>query len=119
MTTKALRFIAGLAVLVLLDLAGGWIARAAHVPVPGSVLGMLLMTALVELGVIPMAYVRDAAELLVRHLALLYVPAGVSILAYYPLVRGGITATIAAGLASLVAVLLVVGMVVQRFERDA
>ncbi|MEO7455917.1 MAG: CidA/LrgA family protein [Gemmatimonadaceae bacterium] len=119
MTTNALRFIAGLAVLVALDFAGGWLARVSHVPIPGSVLGMLILTALIELGVIPMRYVRDAAEFLVRHLALLYVPAGVSIIAYYSMVRGGITAIVAAALASLVAALLVVGIIVQRFERDA
>ena len=119
MTTKVLRFAAGLVLLVLLNLAGGWLARVAHAPVPGSVLGMLLLTALVEARVVPMQYVRESAEFLVRHLALLYVPAGVAIVAYYPLVRGAVSATIVAGLASLVAVLLTVGVVVQRFERSA
>jgi holin-like protein len=115
----ALRFIAGLVLLVALDAAGTWLVRFARIPIPGSVVGMLLLTALIELGIIPMALVRGAADLLVRHLALLYVPAGVAIISYAGIVREGVAPIVAAGLASLVAVLLVIGLIVQRFERNA
>lgn len=116
---KLVRLVAGLLLLVALDAGGRWLVAAAHVPVPGSVLGMLVLAALIELRVLPMTLVREAAELLVRHLALLYVPAGVAIIAYVAVVRGDLAAIVVAGLASLLAVLLVVGLIVQRFERDA
>jgi holin-like protein len=64
-----------------------------------------------------MTIVRPAAELLVRHLALLYVPAGVALLVYWAAVRSELTAIAAAALASLVVVLVVVGLLVQRLER--
>jgi holin-like protein len=115
----ALRFLLGLALLVVLDAAGGWLVRATGAPVPGSVIGMLVLTALLETGVLPLAVVRPAAELLVRHLALLYVPAGVALVVYAGAVRNDLLAITAAALASLVAVLLVVGLIVQRLERDA
>ena len=98
-------------------MAGKWLVSATGLPIPGSVLGMLTLTLLIETGVIPLDLVQRAAELLVRYLGLLYVPAGVAIIAYWSVVRGNVTAIVAAGMASLVAVLLVVGLVVQRFER--
>lgn len=110
-------FLLGLALLVALDALGGWIVRVSGATVPGSVVGMLLLTALVESGVLPVAVVRPAAELLVRHLALLYVPAGVALLVYWGAVRGELAAITAAALASLVAVLVVVALLVQRLER--
>ena len=110
-------FLLGLALLVALDALGGWIVRASGATVPGSVVGMLLLTALVESGIVPVAVVRPAAELLVRHLALLYVPAGVALLVYWGAVRGELAAITAAALASLVAVLVVVALLVQRLER--
>ena len=112
-------FLFGLTLLVALDALGGWIARASGAPVPGSVVGMLLLTALVETGLVPLAVIRPAAELLVRHLALLYVPAGAALLVYWGAVRGELAAITAAALASLVAVLLVVALVVQRLARAA
>jgi holin-like protein len=110
-------FLVGLALLVALDALGGWIVRVSGATVPGSVLGMLLLTALVETRVVPMTIVRPAAELLVRHLAVLYVPAGVALLVYWGAVRGEWRAITAAALASLIAVLAVVGLLVQRLER--
>ncbi len=89
-----------------------------HLPVPGSVIGLVVLAALIEARVLPLELVRAAAELLVRHLALLYVPAGVALLAYWSAVRHDLVAITIATLASLVAVLLVVGHLVQRLERD-
>lgn len=116
-TRDLLAFVLGLAVLVALNALGGWLVRVSGAAVPGSVVGMLLLTALLETRVLPMAAVRSAAEMLVRHLALLYVPAGVALLAYWSAVRGELLAITAAAVASLVAVLVVVGLVVQRLER--
>jgi holin-like protein len=103
---------------VALNAAGGWLVRIAHLPVPGSVVGLVVLALLIETRLLPVELVRSAAELLVRHLALLYVPAGVALLAYWGIVRHDLVAITAAALASLVAVLLVVGHTVQRLERD-
>lgn len=119
LTTRAvLSFLFGLALLVALAALGDWLVRTTGANVPGSVVGMLLLTALLETRLVPMVLVRSAAELLVRHLALLYVPAGVALLVYWSAVRGELVAITVAALASLVAVLVVVGPIVQRLERS-
>ncbi len=110
-------YLCGLAVLVALGALGDWLVRLTGAAVPGSVVGMLLLTALLETGVLPIGLVRPAADFLVRHLALLYVPAGVALLAYWGAVRGELLAIALAAVTSLVAVLAVVGLIVQRFER--
>lgn len=114
-----LRLLVGLAILVALDALGSWLVRLTGAPVPGSVIGMLILTILLETGALPIGSVRAPAEFLVRHLALLYVPAGAALIAYWAAVRQDLLAITLAGLASLVAVLVVVGTIVQRFERDA
>lgn len=111
-------FMSGVALLVVLNLAGEWLVRLTGAPVPGSVIGMMALTALLETGVIPMHAVRPAAELLVRHLALLYVPAGAALVVYAGVVRHDLLPITVAALASLVAVLAVIGMAVQRLGRD-
>lgn len=104
--------------LVALNAGGNWLVRVAHLPVPGSVVGLIVLAVLIEMRVLPVEWVRAAAELLVRHLALLYVPAGVALLAYWGVVRHDLVAISVAALASLVAVLLVVAHTVQRLEHD-
>lgn len=90
-----------------------------HAPVPGSVVGMLVLTALLELRWMRESIMAPAADFLIRHLALLYVPAGVALMAYAGVVRHDLAAITIAALASLGAVLAVVGLLAQRFARDA
>ena len=112
-------YLLGFLVLLAFLFAGNWIADAARLPLPGSVVGMLMLAAALRLRWIPERAVRSAAELLIRNMALLFVPAGVGVMAYAGLLRREWLPIVAAGAASTVAVLLVVGWVQQRLERDA
>lgn len=70
------------AILLSCQLAGEVAARASGLPVPGPVLGMILLTVL--LIAIPRLadLVRATAETLLSHLSLLFVPAGVGVVAH-------------------------------------
>ncbi len=118
-TLTVLRFVFGVGLLLLFQLLGSWLAALAHASVPGSVIGMMLLAAAVHARLVPMWSVRPASDFLVRHLALLYVPAGVAVMLYAGLLREQWLAITAAALASLVAVMIVVGITVQRLERRA
>jgi holin-like protein len=61
--------------------------------------------------------VRPFAELLIRHMALLYIPPGVGVMAYWGLVRREWLPLVAAGVVGMAAVLVVVGRLQQRMER--
>lgn len=113
------RVTGGAALFVALDWSGRWVSTAASLPVPGSILGMLALVVLVRTRVLRDALVSDAAGLLVRHLPLLYVPAGVALLVHARAVGRDTVAIVAAGSVSLVLTLLTIGAVASRLERDA
>lgn len=76
----------GLLTLLLCQLLGEWIVLALGLPVPGPVVGMVLL--LVGLSVkrhVP-DMIRAPAEGLLRHLALLFVPAGVGLMVHAELI---------------------------------
>jgi holin-like protein len=74
----------GLAVLLLCQSAGEILARALGWPLPGPVLGLLVLLAL--LGWPPVrASVAAAAEPLMTHLSLLFVPVGVGVVVHLSL----------------------------------
>ncbi len=112
------RLLPGLLVLLALWFAGEWMADAARLPVPGSVVGMLMLAAGLRLRWIPARVVEPAAQLLIRNLALLFVPAGVGVMAYGGLLGREWLPIAVAGAASTVAVLAAVGWLQQRQERD-
>jgi holin-like protein len=113
---KAVRLAAGFAILLAFLFAGGWIADAARLPLPGSVVGMLMLAAALRLRWIPEGWIRGAAELLIRHMALLFVPAGVGLMVYGELLAREWLPIVVASAASTVAVMAVVGWLQQRQE---
>ena len=69
------------------QLAGEVIARALRLPLPGPVLGMLLLfAALVVRGGVP-EQLRATAQGLLNNLSLLFVPAGVGVMTHIALIR--------------------------------
>lgn len=77
----------GMAVLLTCQLVGEMIVRGASLPIPGPVAGMLvLLIGLMIHGRVPDG-VRVSAEGLLRYLALLFVPAGVGVMAHFDLIR--------------------------------
>jgi putative effector of murein hydrolase LrgA (UPF0299 family) len=68
--------ILGIGVLWGLAGVGDLIAGAAGLPVPGSVVGMLLLLGALEARVVRLTWIDDGARLLLAALGLLFVPAG-------------------------------------------
>jgi holin-like protein len=75
----------GLALLLLLQAAGEGLVHALALPFPGPVVGMVLL-----LPALRWAWVREpigaAAEFLLSHLSLLFVPVGVGVITHLHLV---------------------------------
>jgi holin-like protein len=115
---RAAHYLLGLLILLAFLWMGDAITRLLRLPLPGSVAGMLMLAGALRLRWVPERAVRPAAELLIRNMALLFVPAGVGVMAYAGLLRREWLPVVAAGVVSTLAVLLVVGWMQQRMERD-
>lgn len=79
----------GLVVLLLCQLVGQFVVTATGIPVPGPVLGMVILFVGLRLrrpG--PESGVVRVSDGLLRHLQLLFVPAGAGVVAYLPLLAG-------------------------------
>ena len=71
----------GLAWLLLCQSAGEALARLGHLPLPGPVLGMLLLIALLQWSRVRAA-IGAASDALLAHLSLLFVPVGVGVMTH-------------------------------------
>jgi holin-like protein len=75
----------GLTLLLLCQSAGEALARLAHLPLPGPVLGLVLMALLLRWPAVR-APVGAAATPLLSHLSLLFVPVGVGVVGHLGLI---------------------------------
>lgn len=74
--------VTGFAWLLVFQLAGEVIVRALQLPVPGPVLGMLLLLLMLIWRGGPSQNLRDTGQSLLSHLSLLFIPAGVGIMVH-------------------------------------
>ena len=109
--------IGSLAVILACQLLGEVVARGLHLPVPGPVLGMAAMVAVLWLRdrFAPplLAGVEPAGRFLLAHLSLLFVPAGAGIVGNLDLLAGH-WMTLAVALAVSTVLTLVVSVVTFR-----
>jgi holin-like protein len=79
------------AALLLISEAGSAFVSALHLPLPGNLVGMLLLFALLTFGMIRLEWVEAGASLLVRHLAIFFIPIAVGLMVFGDLfVRNGV-----------------------------
>ena len=77
--------LSGLAWLLLCQSAGEALARLLHLRLPGPVIGLLILLALLRWRVVRQP-VEAAADALLAHLSLLFVPVGVGVMTHMALV---------------------------------
>lgn len=109
--------IMGMCVLLGCQFIGELMARGLAVPVPGPVLGMVvLLVGLIMHGRVP-ASLRQTGEGLLRYLTLLFVPAGVGLMVHVDLIRDDFWALLAALVASTAITLAVTAKVLDLMSR--
>lgn len=96
--------------------AGEFLSRVARVPVPGSILGMLLLTALLQMGWVKVETVRPISRFLVSNMAFFFVPPGVALMLYFDLIAAEWLPITVATVVSTAVVLVVTGAVHQLFH---
>ena len=98
----------GLAWLLALQSAGELLARGLHLPLPGPVIGMMLLLCALRWPVVREP-VSVAANFLLSHLSLLFVPVGVGVMTHLSLVaRYGLQMLAVVVLSTLVGLLVTV-----------
>lgn len=78
-------------------------------PLPGSILGMLLLTALLQMKVVKLEWVQTVADLLVKNLGFFFIPPGVALMLYFDIIRAEFWPIVGATLISTLLVLVFTG----------
>lgn len=108
----------GFAVLLSFQLFGELAVRGFGWPVPGNVVGMALLLAALILGPVRLEWVTEAAELVLTHMALLFVPVGVGVMLYFDLLAREWLPIVAATVLSTFVVMAVTGYVTQGLAKE-
>ena len=113
-----------LTILLVCQLVGETIVQLAGIPVPGPVLGMVLLLAgLMLRGRLrrtetPPEALGKTADGLLQHLSLLFVPAGVGVMLHLPLIAREWPAIVTALIGSTILTIIVTALVMRLLVRS-
>lgn len=89
--------------------AGELVALIPGLNMPGSIIGMLILTVLLQRGVVNPATIRPVCRFLIDNMAFFFIPPGVALMLYFDLIASQWLPITVATVASTLIVLLVTG----------
>lgn len=87
------------------------------IPLPSSIVGMLLLALFLQLRVIRLEWVQTLADFLVANIGFFFVPPGVAIMCHFKLIKAEWLPIVVASVISTVLVLAVTGWVHQLYGK--
>jgi len=100
-------------ILLFICLLGRLIHSFFKLPLPGSIIGMIILFALLCSGLIKITMLESISRFLLDHLSFFFIPAGVGILAYMTILKTNIIYILIIASITTILVMLVTGHVVQ------
>ena len=87
------------------------------VRLPSSIIGMLLLTLLLKVGLIKLEWVKGLTDFLIANLGFFFVPPGVALMLYFDIIQAQLLPIVTATVVSTAIVLVVTGQVHQIVRR--
>lgn len=85
---KIIRIIIQVFLLYLFYLAGDFLQKQLHLPVSGSIVGLLLLFVLLLFKVVPVKWIEDGATTILAYLPLFFIPATAGIVKHMDIFSG-------------------------------
>ena len=106
-----------LVIVVLIAFSGEIINHFFKTPIPGNVLAMILLLALLTTGLIKIKMIDRVAEFMLNHLALFFIPPGVSLIQNLDQLKEDWFAILTIVVASTIIIMAVTGLTIQFIMR--
>ena len=87
------------------------------IPLPSSIIGLLLLTLVLKLKVIRLEWVRSISDFLVGNIGFFFVPPGVAVMLDFDLIKAELGPILTASVVSTVLVLAVTGWIHQSYGK--
>ena len=114
---KIIRVIIQIGILYAFSFIGGAVEQLLHLPVPGSIIGLILLLTCLSLKIVPVIIVEDGASFLLAILPLLFIPAMTGVMNYPSLLSGNGAILFLIVVISTVVTMAVSGFASQHLEK--
>ncbi len=104
-----------LLIILAINFAGEFLSKTLSLPLPGSIVGMLLLLALLFLGWVKEEHIAETANFMLQNMPFFFIPAGVGVMVSYKYLEGNLASTVISIIISTILVMLVTAVSTQLF----
>ena len=99
--------------ILVIYFAGEIISKSLHIPIPGNIIGMILLFLLLTTNIIKVEKVENLANFFLDHLAFFFIPASVGLMTSFDSLKGSIFNIILLCILTTIIVISVTGITVE------
>jgi len=104
-----------LLIILAINFIGELLSRSFSLPLPGSIVGMVLLLILLFSGVIKENQIAETANFLLDHMPFFFIPAGVSVMIAYRHLEGNLATSVITIVLSTLLVMVLTAITTQLF----
>lgn len=112
-----IKYLVQFGVILVVCFLGDFLHRALDLPIPGNVMGMLLLLFFLLTGIIKLHMIEDVSNFMLKNLSFFFVPAGVGLITCFSILQGKWTALTIISVVSTVIIAATTGITVQILMR--
>lgn len=83
-----MKYLIQLMIILVTYFIGQLLQTLFHLPIPGAVLGLLLLFLALQIGIIKVEMIEDVCEFLISNMSFLFIPAGVGLMNAFVVLKG-------------------------------
>lgn len=113
-----MRILIQLLIIIAINFAGEFLSKTLSLPLPGSIVGMLLLLALLLLGWLKEEHIAETANFILKNMPFFFIPACVSIMVSYKYLEGNLATTLITVMLSTIFVMVITALSTQFFIKE-
>jgi holin-like protein len=104
-------------IILIICFIGDVLSKVVHIPLPGSIIGMVLLFICLFSGIIKLEMIQEISKFLIDHLAFFFIPAGVGLIAYAEILKKNLLPILVICFVTTFLVMIVTGWTIQIIKK--
>ncbi len=100
-------------IILLICFTGEFLQTSLNLPIPGNIIGMLLLLFLLLTGLVKLPMIEDVSNFMLKHLSFFFIPAAVGLITCFSVLEGKWAVLISISVISTFIIAAVTGITVQ------
>ncbi len=118
MITNIIRYSVSLGLILVALAIGIAVQHYLDLPIPGSIIGMLVLFIAMASGLIPAEAVKPTANLFIRYMILMFIPISVGLIEHYELLINNAVSILASTIGGSAIVMIILALMLEKILVD-